>query len=191
MASSSTSMQLRSSDNVIYLVGDIIPEISGRKLPSKRQVLAFLFYNIREKKYTVKKSASIVVDEIFTFWAKARIPTNSKQKCVEKVQKLYDELRSLWKLKNRKDSDTNTCKQTTFRERLDDLFDISAVNAERLITIEEDRLFLEKQRRPGREGYMSGVDTKLAAKEERKRDRNEKLESRARKWRKECDDSSK
>jgi len=74
---------------------------------------------------------------------------------------------------------------------LDDLFDISAVNAEKLITMEEDRKFLEKQRRPSREGYMSGIDKKLSALEDRKRERNENLERRVQKSREECENSSK
>ena len=64
---------------------------------------------------------------------------------------------------------------------MEDLFDISAVNAEKLITMEEDQKFLEKQRRPSREGYMLGIDKKLSALEDRKRERNENLERRVQK----------
>jgi len=95
-----SAMKTRSSDDDIYLVGKSISQISGRKLPSKRQVSAFLYYNMREHKYSVKQSALIVIDEVFTFWARARIPTRQRNKCAEKVEHLYDELRSLWKSKN-------------------------------------------------------------------------------------------
>ncbi|GBM04717.1 hypothetical protein AVEN_172914-1 [Araneus ventricosus] len=44
--------------------------------------------------------------------------------------------------------------------------------------IEEDRMFLQRQRQPGRPGHLGGVDKKLADKEERERLRVVKEENR-------------
>lgn len=59
----------------IFIVGDINHQITGAKLPSNRQVLAVLFFNIREVKFTIKESANLVVRECIIFWEKSRIPT--------------------------------------------------------------------------------------------------------------------
>ncbi|CAH1647379.1 unnamed protein product [Spodoptera littoralis] len=55
---------------------------------------------------------------------------------------------------------------------LDNLFDIAHADALKLIKIDEDRIFLQRQREPGRPGHLAGVDKKLADKEEKSRLRN-------------------
>ena len=61
--------------------------------------------------------------------------------------------------------------RVSFQGTLKDLFDIAHQDAMRLMTIQEDRDFLEAQRKPGREGKMVGVDEQWAEKEERKEKR--------------------
>ena len=56
----------------IYLVGAANHQIMGAKLPSNRQILAVLFFNIREVKLIVSESANLVIREWIIFWEKAR-----------------------------------------------------------------------------------------------------------------------
>ena len=57
------SVQLRSAKKTIYLVGAANHQIMGAKLPSNRQILAVLSFNIREVKLTVSESANLVIRE--------------------------------------------------------------------------------------------------------------------------------
>ena len=45
-----------------------------------------------------------------------------------------------------------------FTRKLDDLLDVSHPEAEGLVKNEEDPDFLAAQKRPGSQGYMSGID---------------------------------
>lgn len=69
-------------------------------------------------------------------------------------------------------------RQQEFVSNLDNLFDIAHADALQLMKIEEDRMFLQRQREPGRPGHLGGVDKKLAKKEERARLRAVKEENR-------------
>ena len=51
----------------------------------------------------------------------------------------------------------------------DNLFDIAHGDALKKMKIEEDKMFLHRQREPGRLGCLAGVDKKIAEKEERSR----------------------
>jgi len=164
------SVTLRSDKENIFLIGLPSHQITGAKLPSNRQVLSVLFYNIRQVKLTLSESANLVTRECLIFWEKARIPTRALPNCVKKLIDLYHAWRELQK----------NCKKTlaTFKDReknfkisLDNLFDIAHADALKIIKIEEDKLFLNKQREPGRPGYLAGVDKKLTEKEERVRQR--------------------
>ena len=69
------SVELRSAKKTIYLVGAANHQITGAKAPSNRQILAVLFFSIREVKLTVSESATLVNRECSIFGEKARIPT--------------------------------------------------------------------------------------------------------------------
>ncbi|GBO00833.1 hypothetical protein AVEN_12434-1 [Araneus ventricosus] len=58
------------------------------------------------------------------------------------------------------------------------MFDIAQADALQLMKIEEDRMFFQRQREPGRPGHLCGVDKKLTDKEERARFRVVKEENR-------------
>lgn len=83
------SMELRSSKKTTFLVGDLSHQILGSKLPSSRQILPVLFYNIREVKLTVSESTNLTIRECIIFWEKARIPTKSLPNGVKKLVDLY------------------------------------------------------------------------------------------------------
>lgn len=171
------SVELRSDKQNIFLVGSPSYQINGAKLPSNRQVLSVLFYNIREVKLTVSESANLVIRECIIYWEKARIPTRAFPNCVKKLVDLYHVWRELQK-NCKKTQITFKSRENNFKINLDNLFDIAHADAFERMKIEEDKLFLMKQREPGRPGCLGGVDKKLAEKEERSRQRRLEEEER-------------
>jgi len=160
------SVELRSTKKSIFLVGDVQHQINGSKLPSNGQVLAVLFYNIREVKLTINESANLAIRECVIFWEKARIPTKSLPNCVKKLVDLHQVWRDLQK-NAKKSQDVFKQRQQKFTDNLNNLFDIAHADAFQLIKIEEDKIFLQQQRETGRVGYLGGVDKKLSDKEKR------------------------
>lgn len=159
------SVELRSDKQNIFLTGSPSYQINGAKLPSNRQVLSVLFYNIREVKLTVSESANLVIREYIIYWEKARIPTRAFLNCVKKLVDLYHIWRELQK-NCKKTQVTFRSRENNFKIDLDNLFDIAHADALERMKIEEYKLFLMKQREPGRPGCLGGVDKKLAKKEE-------------------------
>lgn len=64
-------------------------------------------------------------------------------------------------------SEKNTKNVNEFKEKLNDLFDVSHSNALNMMKIEEDKKFLLMQREKGRPGCMLGTDRNLTKKENR------------------------
>ena len=74
-------------------------------------------------------------------------------------------------------------KRDSFKDSLQDLFDIAHKDAMTIIKIEEDRQFLKAQREKGRRGSMAGIDVKLAKQEERALARSAALAEREERYR--------
>ena len=55
------SVEFCSSKKSIFLLGDVKHQITGSKLPSNGQVLAVLFYNIREVNLAINESAILTI----------------------------------------------------------------------------------------------------------------------------------
>ena len=91
--------------------------------------------------------------------------------CITKPERTFEEWRLLKRNKGRQ-SVTQQENETEFACKLDDLFDIPHLRALEMITIPEDREFLSAQKRRG--GSLAGVDAKLAAKEKRSAERQER-----------------
>lgn len=165
----SCSRILRKNDE-IFLIGSVKDQILGCKLPSNRQVLSVLLFKLRRCTSSLRESASLLFDEVADFWQKARIPIKKKGHCIEKIENLYGTWRSLQKNASRQ-SEIEKKKREKFVDELDDLFDIAHIEALKMISIEEDKLFLVSQRQKGRPGSMQGIDMTLALTEKRKEDR--------------------
>lgn len=146
-------------------------EINCAKLPSNGDVLRRLFY-ITSDKTSAKEAASIVYSEIFQIWDKAKIPVREKRNVVPKILKFITALELYKKTKSMRHK-KQIENETQFKDCLNDLFDIAHLNALQMMTIEEDRLFLQAQREKGRRGYICTVDNKLAAIQSRKRKRED------------------
>lgn len=164
-SSSATKTALRGYNN-IYLIGSVQNQIIGSKLPSNKQVITVLFYNLREVKLNLRDSARLVIKETVIFWEKARIHTRDEHHCISKLEALYQEWRDLQKLSKRT-TEKQKNKVSNFIDKLDDLFDISHANVLNMIQNEEDKKFLLLQRQKGRPGCMLGTDYKLAVKEKK------------------------
>lgn len=163
--------QLRSSDNIIFLVGKCENGLAGAKLPSIQQVLKVFFYKIRVEHNTVKQSARYTISLTLEFWKRARIPTQTEVNCIKKLIKIYEEWRAVQKNSSSK-FEVHRQKEQEFREHIENfVFDIASSDAFQIMKIEEDKNFLIKQREKGRPGSMAGVDKKLVGKEKRKANR--------------------
>lgn len=164
-----SSVRLREK---IYLLGYYSHDISGSKLPSNKQVLSVLFFNIRVVKLTLRESARLALQEVMVFWEKARIPTQEIKNCIPKLETLYQEWRQLQK-NARRSRESDKKKEADFKLKLEDLFDIAHANVLDLISIEEDKQFLINQRLKGRPGFMYGIDYEQLERERRAAKREE------------------
>lgn len=168
--------RLRSRDD-IFLIGYPSMNITGNKLPSKKQVLRMHFFNIRKRNMSKKNSAVIVADAVMIFWRQAAIPTKARGDVTRKIAALHDEWDALRKSSHRKTESTRE-KEKTFSDSLDNLFDIAHANALEIMTNTEDIEFLLKQREDGRPGTMGGVDATDTRTRKRKAEREEQEELR-------------
>lgn len=161
-----------------FLIGFEEPQILGSKLPTNRQVIKTLIYNIYTVKLSRLESIKLVVQEVSVFWAKARIETRQEYHCVEKLRKLYDEWMHL-KRNAKRNSETEKSKRKKFTDKLDFLFDIAHETALEKLK-DDDKQFLLNQRSKTREGCLMGVNAKLTKKEQRRIERQEKENARKR-----------
>lgn len=166
----------------IELVGDVSHQIIGAKLPSQRQVLEVMFFNMRFVYLKARESARLTINAAQVFWLQARIPCQSDFRCVDKLIKLYEKWKKIQKTAPNKRSQGQKETVNAFVESLDDLFDIAAEDALETIRIEEDKEFLTMQREKGRPGSMIGVDMTLHGREKRSQTRREKEKERKRKY---------
>lgn len=181
--SSTSGVTTRKSDQKqkIDLIGATSHQITGAKLPSNRQVLQVMFYNIRFVGLNARPGAKLAVNAAEVYWHQARIPIRGEQKCIDKLMKLYENWKVIQKTVPEKRSNAQKQSAETFVSSLDDLFDIAAANALETIKIEEDKMFLTMQREKGRPGCMAGVDMTLFGKEKRSHERRERAQSYKRK----------
>jgi len=126
-------------DTEVWIIGQPIDAIRGRKLPSKGDVLRRLFYLIRTEKATVNDASDIVIREVMSFWEMARIPTIAIYNAVPQVERVYDKWRALQKGSSRR-SKPQVEKEHIFKDEMNDLFDIAHANALGPPTLAEDRV---------------------------------------------------
>lgn len=165
----------------IFLIGYENNQILGAKLPSNRQVLSVLFYNMRNVYLKLHESARLVIKEVGIFWEKSSIPMRQECRAISKLEQLYDKWRNLEKNQAR-GSKVQRQNEKSFVDTLDDLFDIAHGDAMELIKSEETKQFLIAQRQTGRDGCLMGVDRKRMEKEQRIADRLEKERTRKEKY---------
>lgn len=177
MSGRKKSSVLSRRQSVVWLIGSVAEKLTGSRLPSNREVLSVFFYNHKTLKKTIRQSSTAVVRETLVFWNKARIPTRHEKNIITKLEDLHKKWINLKKNASRK-SYKQQDRQREFVEDLDNLFDIAHVDAEKLITIPEDKEFLAAQREKGRRGCLGPVDRILAAQERRRGERKKIHEER-------------
>lgn len=170
--------KLRSSNN-IFLIGHDYDQILGSKLPSIQQVLRVFFYNHNKVGLTVRESAALTIKEASVFWSKARIPIRQEYHCITKLEKLFKEWKGLLKNRN-KSNESFRANERAFVANFNNLFDIAHADALTMMSIEEDKAFLEMQRQDGRPGHLFGVDSVSTKREKRKAERELNHQARKR-----------
>lgn len=80
----------------IYLVEETINEITGNKLPSRKQVLQYMLYlnAFRRDPY---KSAKETFDPIEPFWMRAGLPTIEKHNGAAGIKKFFESYKGSFK----------------------------------------------------------------------------------------------
>ena len=147
----------------LYLLGSYIDDITGAKLPSNKQALGYFLNLHREENHTIRKAATRTIEKIFVFWQKASIPVKQKQNAISKLEKYFQKWQNLQKHKSR-NTDTQKGHEESFKESLDDLFDVAHAQALNNMTNEQDKKFLLTQREKGRRGCMAELDVTTARK---------------------------
>lgn len=157
------------SNTQINLIGFEQFQILGIKLPTSKDVLQVFFYNLRTLKMKIRDSSSLAVREAILFWNKAGIPIKQEYHCIEKLEKIYNEWRSICKNSSRK-TEKQKKLEDDFVKKVNLLFDIAHSNAMKMMG-KDGQTFLANQRSEKREGGLAGVDQKAMQKEKRRNDR--------------------
>ena len=84
----------------IWLLGKPIPRFSGTKLPSRGESLKVIFY-LHQSEPEIKRCFKTTATMIFDIWDKAKIPTITLYRIIDKLSKLHQEYYHLRKSKNR------------------------------------------------------------------------------------------
>src|SRR6476469_7190076 len=150
-AASQTALKTRSKTHV-WLLGQQLPvldlQTSCNRLPTTGIIMRRLFYELKTRKFALSTSCSNVIDELFSIWDIAHIPTTQKPNAVAKLKLLYDRYVKLGKNKSRR-SDRQIRLEEEFSLTMNKLFDVAHANCDNvpsIIKISDDFLFLQDQR---------------------------------------------
>lgn len=133
------------TSNTVYLVGELADKFVGSNLPSNRDVLSVLLKRRKTNKELLKLSVKTTAAELNRFWSSFDIPTMSMPAIKERIIKLHSQWHNLCK-SSKKCSDVIKQKETYFREKINDLFDVANKHALERIKSPQTELFLLQQR---------------------------------------------
>lgn len=151
------------SKTEVYMLGSVKEVLTGTKLPSVGDVLRFYLHQLKTS--TTKHEAAVAtLNEVKTFWDKARIPMRRIDNAVKQLEDLVKRWEGLKKNKARR-TVTQVANEDALYDILNDVFDIAHQDALDMIKIPEDKAFLLAQREKGRRGLMAGVDISSVQKE--------------------------
>ena len=147
--------------------------------------MRFVFERENNKFKPVRDIATKIVGEVLLIWDRARIPVRSKKYCIDLVVALISDYETLKKYVPRSRLDTPSGKQqiSTFKTKLESLFDISHTDTFNLLKHssneewEVDWMFLLNQRKFPQEGTMQGIDRILAVNEKNRKKKQQQRES--------------
>ncbi|XP_078286949.1 lethal(3)malignant brain tumor-like protein 2 isoform X2 [Rhinoraja longicauda] len=122
-------------------------EITGSRLPTCRQVLRCLMYNLQKgvlESRTRTEAAKIVLSKVLPFYGKANIPVISEGKACQKMIKLLDENAKIRAIPMaRRKASATLAKLTQMDTELNKTFQIWPPNVETLIESQKDLQFLQ------------------------------------------------
>jgi hypothetical protein len=167
------------SKQQVYLLGNVVTELTSSKLPSVRMALGLLLHYHTGMKQTIRQSSTASLIKISKFWHKGKIPMQDNKNCITKLEKIFQAWPLLKKNKGRQ-TPVQSAKETAFKSNLDELIDIAHANALSMIIIPEHRDFLLAQRDKGRRGSMVGVDMTLVVNEKQAAKRAAAVQARRR-----------
>ena len=85
------------SRETLWLIGYPEKEITGARLPSKRNVLENFFLHLNNGQMTRADAAKKTIETVLPFWEKAGVPTRDISHCRKQVLRLvlfYDKLKN-------------------------------------------------------------------------------------------------
>ena len=129
MADSQPSSKKTRSVTRYDLLGHPLPEITGARLPTTRQVLRRFLYASQQKK-SRSEAFEATLNEVNSFWDKARIKTLGKVAQKRKLTKVWESWRGLQKSKQHAAPE----RRDTFTQQLDLLWNIAATDWKEEIT---------------------------------------------------------
>ncbi|KAG0726522.1 hypothetical protein GWK47_036355 [Chionoecetes opilio] len=124
---------------------------------------------VRVQRKSVKEAASPRPAEVAVVWEKARIPTQKKSRCVERILRLYASWQKLGWVSKKRSAEVDVENRRSFLTGADDAFRLGHADAFDLITWMRIGSSCWGQRCPdGPRGIMQGVDQSLADRERRR-----------------------
>lgn len=134
------SLAHRNRDH-IFLIGDTTSQFIANRLPTNKQVLQVLIYNIQHLKKSKRESLTSVVKQIKDSWNEASIPMQADHRVQKKLDLLYNEYFSVKKNKN---LSKNAIREQSFRVKLSQLFDVAHGNVMNMIQIDQKNYLLNQ-----------------------------------------------
>lgn len=179
MASTSSGLSITTrNQSEIWLIGQLLSELSQSTLPSIGEVLRYFFYYKNEEKKSIRESATLTACGVINLWEKAGIPIQLKKHVISKIEKLFKEWQNLKKNKEnkKKRSEALKTKEQNWQQKLEDLFDIAHRDALNIMTLEEDKQFLLAVRQNRRQFLIGSVDRKSLNKCKKIKEKKERLD---------------
>ncbi|KAL4720394.1 hypothetical protein ACJJTC_002056 [Scirpophaga incertulas] len=179
MASTSSGFSITTrNQSEIWLIGQLLYELSQSTLPSIGEVLRYFFYYKNEEKKSIRESATLTACGVINLWEKAGIPIQLKKHVISKIEKLFKEWQNLKKNKEnkKKRSEALKTKEQNWQQKLEDLFDIAHRDALNIMTLEEDKQFLLAVRQNRRQFLIGSVDRKSLNKCKKIKEKKERLD---------------
>ncbi|KAG0714405.1 hypothetical protein GWK47_014208 [Chionoecetes opilio] len=131
-----TAARSRSATEVWLLGHPNRTPAGGNSFPRTGKCYGASFHFVRVQRKSVKEAASLVTAEVAVVWEKARIPTQKKSRCVERILRLYASWQNLDRSKKRS-AEVDVENRRSFSLALMTLFDIGHADAFDLITVDE------------------------------------------------------
>lgn len=179
MASTSSGLSKATrNQSKVWLIGQLLSELSQSTLPSIGEVLRLFFYYKNEEKKSIRESATLTACGVINLWEKASIPIQLKKHIISKIEKLFKVWQNLKKNKEnkKKRSEALKKKEQNWQQKLEDLFDIAHRDALNIMTVAEDKQFLLAMRQNRRQFLIGSVDRKSLNKCKKIKEKGERLE---------------